>query len=612
MAGLLLTAAADAGLAIALAAACLLIGFSLLPRRTRARARLGVPLAFSLGLTAAGCSAWLAGSVVGTRAVVPVLAVLLAQSLRTGRVCAAACRRWARTAALLLRSRPWLAAPIALALLAVVPQLLLPVTDSDGLRYHLALPKLYLLAGRVTLVPFEYHGALPQLPEMLYLVGLTLGRAETAAFLHALAFVAALGVVAACVHRGRATRSAALLAAFALAATPVAVTVAATAFVDHIAVFHCTVALLAAAAGAPPALVGIALAGALGTKLTTAPFAAGLALAVIAAAPRGARLRAALALAVPAALVLGPFAVRNAAATGDPFFPLGRALLGLPVAGTSAATFAYAAGYHAKAPGFLGIAWGAAQGTSDPTELAGWHNLAALFALALAVRDRRARAFALPVAATLLLGLAFRPPTRYLLPMLAALAALGAMALARLRTRWAIAAGALAVIPSLATAVPFLLEYRHPFDLLSGRVDRAQFLARNVPGWRAAALVNAQPPGGTVMALDFPAPYFFDRPWIGEGLMGTPPLQEWVGGSGDAAGVLRRLAAEGVRYLVVTPGYGGGTPATMLPLAASPGALERVGELRAALVSIGSRDGVDVFFVPAAGTVAGPPGAGRR
>jgi hypothetical protein len=310
---------------------------------------------------------------------------------------------------------------------------------------------------------------------------------------------------------------------------------------------------------------------------------------------------AAVCLVIPALVVLGPFGIRNTLATGDPFFPIGRALLGLPVEGTTSGTFAYATGFHAQAPGFLGITWGAAQGPVDTSELAGWHNLIALFALVVAVRDRRARAFALPVVVTLLLGLAFRPPTRYLLPMFACLAVLGATALARIRARWAIAAGVLVVVPALATSVPFLLEYRHPFDLLSGRIDRAEFLARNIPGWRAAGLVNRQPAGGRVMALDFPAPFLFDRPWIGEGIMGVPPLQDWIERSADSSEVLRRLRGEDVRYLVVTPGYGGGTAATLLPLASSPAAMKRVVELRAALTPVGTRDGVDVFLVPGSG-----------
>ena len=599
MLGVVARAAADGALALALFAACLLIGFRLLPRRVRARARLGVPVALSLGLSAVGLAAWLAGLLAGTGAVLPLLAVLFAAAMTSARECAAACRRWARAGWLVLRTNVWLALPLLLALAALVPQLLLPVTDSDGIRYHLALPKLYLMTGRVAYLPFEYHSALPQLPEMLDLVTLELGRPETAKFAHALAFLAALATLAAAVHRSRATRSGALFAALAFAATPAALTVAPAAFIDHFAVLHGAVALLAAAANAPAALVGIALGGALGSKLTVAPFAAGLALAVILRAGKRRAWRAAAGLALPVIAILGPFALRSTLATGDPFFPVGRTLLGLPVAGASAATLGFATSYHARAPGFLGIRWGLAQGASDVSELAGWHNLLALFALALAVVDRRARPFAFPVAATLAVGLWFRPPTRYLLPMFLALAGLAGLAVAATRRRFLHWLAAVPVLASLATGVWFLLTFQQPLDYIRGKVSRNEFLAQTVPGWRAAQLVNAQPSGGTVMALDFPAPLYFDRPWICEGVMGTPPLQEWVARARDGSEVLRELERRDVRYLVVTPGYGGGTPASLLPLASTRAELRRVLTLRAALTRIGTADGVDVYAVPA-------------
>jgi hypothetical protein len=599
MVGVFARTAADGLLALALTAACLLIGFSLLPRRVRARARLGVPLALSLGLTAAGLIGWLAGSLIGTRAILPVLAVVFAVALRSWRGCATACRRWARTGFLLLRSRLLLTIPLLLGLAALAPQLLLPVNDSDGIRYHLALPKLYLLTGHVAYVPFEYHSALPQLPEMLYLVGLELGRPETAKFLHALAFLAAIAVLASCIHRSRATRSAAIFAALAFAATPVALTLAATAFIDHFAVLHCAVALLAASTNAPAALVGLALGGALGSKLTVAPFAAGVALAVVLRAGRRRALGAAARLAIPVAVILGPFAVRNTLATGDPIFPIGRALLGLKVPGATADTFDYATAFHARTPGFLGITWGLSQGTAETSEVAGWHNLLALFALAIVVYEPRARLFALPIVATLVLGFWYHPPTRYLLPMFLCLAGLAALAVGSVRWRPAIWLAVVPVLASLVTSVSWLFTYQRPFDYLCGRVDREAFLARTVPGWRAARLVNAQPPGGRVMALDFPAPMFFGRPWVCEGIMGRPPLQDWIAHDRDGAEVLRTLQRNDIRFLVVTPGYGGGTPGSLLPLADSRDGLQRVLALRAALRLIETVDGVDVFAVPA-------------
>jgi len=101
-----------------------------------------------------------------------------------------------------------------------------------------------------------------------------------------------------------------------------------------------------------------------------------------------------------------------------------------------------------------------------------------------------------------------------------------------------------------------------------------------------------------VMALGFPAPFYFDRPWIAEGMMVVPPLETWLRSAHTADDVLQRLRAADVRLLVVCPNYGGGTPQSLLLLAHSPEMLQRIVDLRARLAPIASVDGVDVFAVP--------------
>ena len=99
------------------------------------------------------------------------------------------------------------------------------------------------------------------------------------------------------------------------------------------------------------------------------------------------------------------------------------------------------------------------------------------------------------------------------------------------------------------------------------------------------------------MAVDFPAPYYFDRPWIAEGVLNVPPLQQWIAEARSADDVLRRMHDAGVRYLVVTPGYGGGTRAALLPLAHDARQTQIVLALRRRLVLITSVDRVDVLAV---------------
>jgi hypothetical protein len=119
-----------------------------------------------------------------------------------------------------------------------------------------------------------------------------------------------------------------------------------------------------------------------------------------------------------------------------------------------------------------------------------------------------------------------------------------------------------------------------------------------VPGYAATRFVNALPAGGCVMALDFPAPFYFDRPWIVEGILNEPPIRAELARDRSGEEVLAWLRSQDVRLLVVTPAYGGGRPVSLLPLARSPRELAVVLELKARLQLLGSPGGVDVYRVP--------------
>jgi hypothetical protein len=195
---------------------------------------------------------------------------------------------------------------------------------------------------------------------------------------------------------------------------------------------------------------------------------------------------------------------------------------------------------------------------------------------------------------------------RYLLPGWMALAVFEAEALSFLPRRLAPVAALLLAAPVLVHDAGLLLPDAAFRDYLRGRIDRRAYLARTIPGWRAAEAVNRLPAGGAVMALDFPGPYYFDRRWIAEGILNEPPLKRWLREGLDGEGLLRRLQELDVRYLVVTPGYGGGTNASLFPLATSRESAQALVGLRARLRLAGRVDRVDVWEVP-----SGPPGPAR-
>lgn len=600
MIGVLASGVLHAGAAALLLALLSLIGFAALPAgfRTR-RAVLAAPASLAVGLLLVGWTSWMAGTFLGTSSILPLFAALVLLSLiRANRWRLSVARCGARLM-LLAKANPVGACGVALVIAMMLPQLLLPLADSDGIAYHVALPKLFLLTGHVWFVPWTFVSAFPQAVNMIYLIALRIAGGETAKFIHAGFFVASLATLALTVHRGRHTRAAAMIAPFLYAAAPVVLAPAGAAFVDHAAAFSIGAAALILFRRGSPSIAGCAMGAALAAKITVAPAIAGLMVYAVGTSPRARWPRLIAALALPVAIAFAPFAIRNWQHTGDPIYPIGYALLRRNVPGIAADRVAYTAYFHSGVPGPLGIGW-----TSDPEhvqgdEVAGIHHALGLFAIALAIRIRWTRRWLALILPYLAVALVFRPPTRYLLPMFYGLSALEAYALVLLARRAATWIALVAALPALMSCASFTLTWLAPGDYLLGRIDRQTFLATRIPGYRAAEFVNRLPSGGQVMALDFPGPYYFDRPWIAEGILNDPPLRQWLTEAQSTDALLARLRDVNVRYLVVTPGYGGGTPASLLPLARNRREAALIADLRRHLVLLRSVDHVDVLAVPA-------------
>jgi hypothetical protein len=356
------------------------------------------------------------------------------------------------------------------------------------------------------------------------------------------------------------------------------------------------VAALLARYRARPVLIGLALAGAAACKWSVGPAVAGLLLLVW--WRHRFALRPLAALVLPIVVALTPFAVRNTAATGDPFFPMGVGLVTGHVPGIDEDRHAYVTQIHREIPGPLGIPWGRSVGEVQGDEVAGWHLLLGLLALPLAVR-RRGGAEVLAIAVPyLVVGLVFHPSIRLAMPLLWALAVTAAVVLSRVAGRLTPIVGAILVAPAVVTSWHVATSHGRPLDFLRGDITAEEAIQSAVPGRQAALLVNRQPSGGRVMALDFPAPFFFSRPWIAEGINNRPPLHRWLASGDDADEIMLKLHELEVRYLVITPGYGGGRPISLVAAGDSPEQHRVLAELRSRLELIGTRDQVDVYRIP--------------
>ncbi len=578
-----------------LLAALSLVGHRLVPHRLRpGQAVVAIPLSLSVGATAVGLATWIVGSLVGTRAALAVAPLLVAISLPALGAWCCSVRRWLCRLVLLARAAPLESALLTLVASLVLPQLALPELSSDGLRYHLALPKLYLLEGSIQLYPWDVHAAMPQAAEMLYLILLPVA-AEAAKALHTGCFVVVLAALIGLVHRVARTRRGAVVAAVAFAASPAALASASAAFVDHFVILHVATACLVLGHSRRPLLVGLALAGAAAVKWTAAPAIAGIAVLTL-LLHRRRPLATALALAVPVVIATAPVALRNLVVTGDPFFPTGTALVRGAVPGVPSARFAYVTQVHRDLPGPLGLPWGEAVGAVQTDEVVGWHLLAGLLLLPLALGRRAAWPVVAVTLPYLLVGLHFHPSSRLAMPLLYGLAAVTGAAWGRVRCAWIRLAAAVLLAPALVTAGGIQLGFGQPLALLAGRRSRAEILAATVPAWRAMEVANCLPDGGRIMALDLPAPFYLARPWVAEGTVNEPPLVLWLRAGDSATELLARLAACDVRTLVVTPGWGGGSGSLLL-LASTPAEARTVLAFARHLELAASVDRVDVYRV---------------
>lgn len=572
-----------------------LIGFAYLPRAWQPRRpSLAILLATSWGMTFTSLAVWLAGGLFGTSSILPAVILLFLPSLRRfgewwQKVNRALCNGWK-----LVKSSPAAAGTLLLPILFCLPLLLLPVIDSDGLRYHLALPKLFLLVGHIFRYPWDITGAYPQGADMLYLVELLLGPAEAAKFLHFFLFLSSITTIVLMVRKEKDNRHGAFIGGLLYAVSPVVLAIAGAAFIDNFVIFHLGSACLLLRFRARPVTVGLVLAGAAWTKWTVAPGLIGCLVLLLFQAQAGKKIRSLLAAVIPVVLVMAPLLVRNTISTGDPFYPVLTGFLRGGVADVDAEAYRYVTRRHEALPGPMKIPWGSSLGKIEWDEVVGWHHLLGLVLLPLALRRRRSRIAAAVILPYLLFEIWFHPSVRLTMPFIWGLAVAEGQLLSQWRPGRALLVSLLAAIPLLIFTGSSILKT--PALYIGGTINRQQVEQRVIPGWYAADFVNKWPGKGRVLAMDFPAPYLFKRPWLAEGLVNKPPLRMWLDRAGSSTDLIERIKQNRITLIVVTPGYGGGQPFAFLPLAKTEREAGMLGELRRRLKLVFSKNSVDVYF----------------
>jgi hypothetical protein len=340
-------------------------------------------------------------------------------------------RSWTTTLRDRLRAVAWVGPPllswnsllVALLLVAALHGSL-PPDARDELGYHLVLPQLWGVQGDWWVPSDNFHLMFPGNAELVWAWAVATGGALAPRFITLVFALMTVGLL--WHHIGRAgaprwTRDASLVC---LLITPMALTSAATCYVEWPLVFFMMLGWTFARPGcATTARAAVAVTSAswavtVGMKYTALLFVGLLAVGWLVARckeqPRRA-LTAGVALVIALGLLAAPWFVRNWFATGDPVYPLG-GLLGIGPVGTEAADVA---GYARLDGLWRWLPW-LYHATADPIADHRLHPLWLVLHLAILVAGWRWR-HELPwwtiVGATLAL-LPFEPAPRIYLPIL--------------------------------------------------------------------------------------------------------------------------------------------------------------------------------------------------
>ncbi|MCX5797681.1 MAG: hypothetical protein NTY77_19500 [Elusimicrobia bacterium] len=473
------------------------------------------------------------------------------------------------------RLGPWEGAALCLLALGLVFELcgtMTPEIFYDSLVYHLALPRLYLLKGRLAAVPYNIFSGTPLAVQLLYGLCLSLADEKLASLLH-LSFGAAAAATVYAIGRRCFSRAAGLLAACAFFLCPAVLYAGWGCGVDLAAAFLCACALLVMLADGAPSAAGLLLGFACGVKYNVLPVAAVL-VAVHAwqARRQGRPWRGAAVMAAAAAAAFSPWLVKDAVLFGNPLYPYLRGLFGDPGWIADWQAFVADVGNRGAAEtlftgaglrGLLLQPWTTSVGVWP---LGDWPGPVFLLAVPwlLLLRPRRPEAKAVLAAAAggyLAWALATRW-VRYMLPVLPLLALCAALAVeSGAWPRWLRRLGWLLILYGGLFEIQAAFsqgQWSGQWDCLTGKVSRADYLKTQrptypLPYFAAAEFINrALPPDAKVLVLGESRTYYIERDCIAATVFDRNPFWAAAEQARDGEDLLAKVRALGVTHVFVS------------------------------------------------------------
>lgn len=473
--------------------------------------------------------------------------------------------------------------------LYLVRYALVPETFYDALHYHLALPSLYLDAGRIFATPENSFSGIPGLPQMLYGWTLAFDRWGIAASLLHWSFGIWIAAALIGLSRRLGRPRAGLLAAAVFGLMPVALCESfrvSVGFEWTLLELCALTALLAAwssGTGTRERRTWLVLLGAfLGFAMSTKYPAWLLPLALLPATAFGARNRPAegkggalsprelAGVLLVAGLVLAPWVVKNVAFYRNPIYPFFHEVIApkaeympdwrqISLAGTDLKSLFTPSGLVR----YLTHPFRLLMPLEDISESTGAFFLAFLPLLFFARLSERERLIGWFCAAAWVPLSLLSGESRYFLPHLAPLILLLCCAVVEVpevRTRKALLAAGCALWAG--SAVLWVLGDPNfaKFDTFLGRRSFSEYLGHTVvsypaPGYAGIEYLNeATPPGSRVLLYDEPRTFYLKRPLISASPDQAPVLDAWANEAPDAEALKRRVDGMGVRYILVNLG----------------------------------------------------------
>lgn len=465
---------------------------------------------------------------------------------------------------LFLRSRVWQASlgedssawlfrlPIGFALGLALFGVLAPsdMLDWDSLAYHLAVPKIWLEAGRIHPIPQIHHSNFPFAVDNLHLLGLWWGGEQGAkAFQWSFALLAILSAFG--YARQEYGAKAAWWSALAVATIPILVWQAGTAYIDVANGLYGGFGLLLAgrylAKGDKGDLwiAGLLLGLCAGSKFTGLQWlgCVGVALLLLSGKAAGRTLVAALPALGIALLLAVPWLAKNAAWTGNPVYPFFYEKLGgrgwdqrrADIYKNEQQTFG--AGREKVQPVYtlnplqparfghavLGLGYqpgryvnpGQTEGMGNPLGAVGLASLAGLLLWSFSGRARKAEGVVL-LAVGLNFGLWFflSQQSRYLMPAILPLAVLCGAGVARLPLG-RLGAAAITVQAAMGLYAHYTLRATDQMEVAFGKIDPVAYREQRVGFAAAAKQINSSLTKSDKVALyDEVFGYLLDVPYV--------------------------------------------------------------------------------------------------